>query len=43
MNAVRALGVREGVLERFMYDNANNAKRFFWGERDPRYGELQEI
>ena len=35
-----ALDLREGVLEKFMYDNA---KRFFWGERKPRYGELAEI
>ena len=40
VNEARALDLREGVLEKFMYDNA---KRFFWGERKPRYGELAEI
>lgn len=36
----RALDLRDGVLEKFLYGNAN---RFFFGERNPRYGELAPI
>ena len=39
-NQARALDLREGVLEKFLYENAN---RFFWGERNPRYGELAPV
>lgn len=40
VNEARGLDLREGVLEKFMY---GNAQRFFWGERSPRYGELAAI
>ena len=40
VNEARALDLREGVLEKFMY---GNAARFFWGERNPRYGELAPV
>ena len=36
----RALDLREGVLEDFL---AGNARRFFFGERSPRYGELAPL
>lgn len=36
----RALDLREGVLEKFLYENAN---RFFFGDRSPRYGELAAL
>jgi predicted TIM-barrel fold metal-dependent hydrolase len=36
----RALDLRDGVLEKFLYGNAN---RFFFGERNPRYGELAPL
>jgi len=36
----RTLDLREGVLEKFLYGNAD---RFFFGERAPRYGALAPL
>ncbi len=36
----RALDLRDGVLDKFLYGNAH---RFFFGERKPRYGELAPL
>jgi len=40
VNEARGLDLREGVLEKFLYGNAD---RFFYGERKPRYGELAAL
>jgi len=40
VNEARGLDLREGVLEKFLYGNAD---RFFFGERKPRYGELAAL
>lgn len=40
LTEARALDLRDGVLEKFLY---SNAKRFFWGERSPRYGALATL
>ena len=40
VNEARALDLRDGVLEKFLYGNAD---RFFFGERKPRYGDLAPL
>ncbi|MBJ20935.1 MAG: amidohydrolase [bacterium] len=40
LGEARALDLRDGVLEKYLFGNAN---RFFFGERKPRYGELAPI
>ena len=40
LREARALDLREGVLDGFLY---RNAERFFFGERQPRYGKLAPL
>jgi predicted TIM-barrel fold metal-dependent hydrolase len=40
LTEARALDLRDGVLEKFLYGNAD---RFFFGDRSPRYGELAPL